>query len=96
MDTQSRKKRGKGWAIKPNLYEDDKSIVICSRLFVLAACSRSRGQEDARAFVEGEDAGKGRRGVVTVIETERAPGTTAEANPSIPDIEPSRVSPTQR
>lgn len=94
MDTQSRKKRG--WAIKPNLYDDDKSTVICSQLFVLAACSRSRGKEDARTYVESEDAGKGRRGVVTVIETERAPGTTAEANPSIPDIEPSRVSPAQR
>lgn len=95
MDTQE--KRGKGWAIKRNLYEDDRSIVICSHLFGLTALLAWRAPDpgEKKTCVESEVAGKGRRGVVTGIETERAPGTTAEANPSIPDIEPSRVSPPQ-
>lgn len=35
-------------------------------------------------------------GVVTVIESERAPGTTAEVNPSILDPEPTQISPPQQ
>lgn len=70
--------------------------IVCAHWFVLVAHSRSVGQEDVRRCVESEAAGKGRQGVVTVSGSERAPGTTAEVNPSIGDIEPSQVSPPQR
>lgn len=49
-----------------------------------------------RTYVESKDAGKGRWGVATVIESERAPGTTAEVNPSILDPEPTQISPPQQ
>lgn len=49
-----------------------------------------------RTYVESKDAGKGRWGVVAVIESERAPGTTAEVNPSILDPEPTQISPPQQ
>lgn len=72
--------------------------IVCAHWFVVVArgMSRSGGKEDVRRYVESEDAGEGRQGVVTVSESERAPGTTAEVHPSIQDIEPSRVSPPQQ
>lgn len=75
---------------------------VCARWFVLecgtleSQIKREEKKEDMRTHVESKDAGKGRRGVVTVIESERAPGTTAEVNPSILDIEPTQVSPPQQ
>lgn len=58
---------------------------------------KRREKEDGGTYVgRVKDAGKGRRGVATVIESERAPGTTGEVNPSILDIEPTQVSPPQQ
>lgn len=57
---------------------------------------KRREKEDLRTNVESKDAGESRRGVVTVMESERAPGTTAEVNPSILEMEPTRVSPPQQ
>lgn len=74
--------------------------IVCARWFVLVAQSvahsGSGGKEGVRRSVESEAAGRGRQGVVAVSESERAPGTTAEVNPSIRDIEPSQVSPPQQ
>lgn len=74
--------------------------IVCAHWFVLVAQSvahsRSGGKEDVRRSVSSEAPGKGRQGVVTVSGSERAPGTTAEVNPSIRDIEPSQVSPPQQ
>lgn len=57
---------------------------------------KRREKDDLRTNVESKDAGESRRGVVTVMESERAPGTTAEVNPSILEMEPTRVSPPQQ
>lgn len=72
-------------------------LFVLDCVFILKSeIKKSRGKEYMRAHVESKDAGKGRREVVTVIESERAPGTTAEVNPSILDIEPTQVSPSQQ
>lgn len=48
-----------------------------------------REEEDMRTYVERKDAGKARRGVATVIESERAPGTNSRGE----SIDPWTLSP---
>lgn len=72
--------------------------IVSAGRFILAGQpeDKRREEEDFRTNVESKDAGEGRRGVVTVMESDRAPGTTAEVNPSILEMEPTRVSPHQQ
>lgn len=56
---------------------------------------RRRGCEKKKTERESKNGRKGQTAVVTVIESERTPGTAAEASPSIQDSEPAHISPPQ-